>query len=227
MCNSVANTEPFAPTYCEKGQQCVRRLLPLKAAGAVSALECNAVDGPLPFISTAVPCRAVGRGGLSGDGFFFCQGPPLGTARGTINRQPPTAANHHQPPPTATTRHQPPVANRQPPTAHRQHMVCPRAFLEKLCNGTLSFFFPVKDRPGRRVEGGACCCAEIVLAEGTSRGVWSGAADASAAVQALPKAWRAGGVGGCQRATVSCGGAVGFGPFPRARYCCCGGVEPR
>ena len=52
-------------------------------------------------------------------------GPPTAT-----NRQPPTAANHHQPPPTATNRqpptaanhHQPPTANRcqPPPTATRQ-----------------------------------------------------------------------------------------------------------
>ena len=83
------------------------------------------------------------------------------------NRHPPTAS--HQPPPTAsgdqpptanhyqplpTSNHQSPTAtNRQLPTANHQspptmveHMECPRAFLGKLCNGTLFFF--VKDRPG-------------------------------------------------------------------------------
>ena len=63
---------------------------------------------------------------------------------------PPTTTNHHhppipnhQPPPTTTNRHQPPVANCQPPTAHRQHMVCPRAFLGKVC-ATEHFFFPLR-----------------------------------------------------------------------------------
>ena len=69
--------------------------------------------------------------------------PPLPTA---TNRQSPTT-NRRQLPPTATNR-QLPSANRQlPPTTNRQppptmvgHMECPRAFLGKLCNGTLFFF---------------------------------------------------------------------------------------
>ena len=97
---------------------------------------------------------------------FFCQGPP----QGTINRQPPTAANcqlpptasgdkpptanHCQPPsttnpqpPTAANHHQPPpTASRQPPTTHHPpptHGV-PAGFLGKTVYRNL--FFPVKDR---------------------------------------------------------------------------------
>ena len=79
----------------------------------------------------------IDKGVLKGVDFFLLRIAPR-------DHQPPTAANRHQPP---IPKPQPPstTTNAQLPTAHRQHMVCPRAFLGKLCKGT--FFFPVKDRP--------------------------------------------------------------------------------
>ena len=92
--------------------------------------------------------------------------PPAAT-----NRQPPTTANRHQPPipnrqppPTTTNRHRPPpTASRQLPTAHRQHMVCPRAFLGKLCNGTLFFSRYGPPCPGLGM-GEACALLYAALA---------------------------------------------------------------
>ena len=60
--------------------------------------------------------------------------------RPTANRQPLLTAIYHQSP-TTNRRQPPPTASRHPrtTTAHRQDMLCPRAFLGKLCNGTPFF----------------------------------------------------------------------------------------
>ena len=69
-----------------------------------------------------------------------------GTEGGRGGRTPALASTRlahgrRQPPPTAT--------NRRLPIAHRQDMLCPRAFLGKLCNGT-PFFIPLRTA----LEGG-------------------------------------------------------------------------
>ena len=101
------------------------------------------------------------------------KGLPQGTTNRQPNRQPPLTANHqppptvanrqqqptanrhqppitnHQPPPITTDRHQPPGASCQPPIAtnHARGI-----FWENFV--TEHFFFPVTDRPGRKVLGG-------------------------------------------------------------------------